>query len=120
MIALSEIQDVVDKFSAADKAVKSVYPKVDVPLVVNLFLDKLANKKRIYTMEIIIDRGEDTEEIRKRVIAGTGMAPAFYLEGTKMIISHPIDLEFLKRINDLNFVVRIKGSPYGAGGATDF
>ena len=37
-----------------------------------------------------------------------------------MIISHPIDLEFLKRINDLNFVVRIKGSPYSAGGATDF
>lgn len=117
---MSEIQDVIDKFSAADSAVKAVYQKVDVPLVVNLFLDKLANKKRIYTMEIIINRGEDTDEIRKRVIAATGMAPAFYLEGTKMIVSHPIDLEFLKRINDLDFVVRIKGSPYSASGSTDF
>jgi len=120
LITLSEIQDVVDKFSAADRAVKSVYQKVDIPLVVNLFLDKLANKKRIYTMEIIINRGEDTDEIRNRVIAATGMAPAFYLEGTKMIVSHPIDLEFLKRINDLDFVVRIKGSPYSASGSTDF
>jgi hypothetical protein len=50
----------------------------------------------------------------------TGMAPGFYLQGTKMIVSHKLDLPLLKRINDADFVVSVKGSPYSAGGSTDF
>lgn len=42
------------------------------------------------------------------------MAPGFYLKGTKMVVSHSLDLDLLKRINDLDFVVSIKGSPYSA------
>ena len=31
-----------------------------------------------------------------------------------------INLEMLKHINDLDFIENIKGSPYSAGGSTDF
>jgi hypothetical protein len=54
------------------------------------------------------------------VINKTGFAPVFYLDGTKMIVSHPLNVEFLKWINDQEGVEKIKGSPYGAGGSTDF
>ena len=48
------------------------------------------------------------------------MAPGFYLKGTKMVVSHNLDLNLLKRINDLDFVVSIKCSLYSAGGSSDF
>jgi hypothetical protein len=38
------------------------------------------------------------------------MAPAFYLRGTKMIVSHPLGLEFLKWINDQEGIVSIKAA----------
>ena len=117
---MTSVQDLIDKFKAAADAARSLYPKVNPALVANLYFDNQADYKRIYTLEIILKRDQDTEEIRRTVIEVTGMSPAFYLEGTKMIVSHPIDLEFLKRINDLDFVLNIKGSPYGAGGSTDF
>jgi hypothetical protein len=37
-----------------------------------------------------------------------------------MVVSHSLNLNLLKRINDLDFVVNIKGSPYSAGGSSDF
>ena len=117
---LSNVQDLVDKFKAAADSAKTLYPKVNPLLVANLYFDNQADYKRIYTLEVILKRDQDTEEIRRTVVEATGMSPAFDLEGKKMIVSHPIDLEFLKRINDLDFVVNVKGSPYGAGGSTDF
>jgi len=43
------------------------------------------------------------------------MAPAFYLHGTKMIVSHAVDLDFLKWINDREGIISIKGSKFSAG-----
>jgi hypothetical protein len=48
------------------------------------------------------------------------MAPSFYLHGTKLIVSHPLDLDFLKWINDRDDVVSIKGSKFSAGASSDF
>ena len=93
---------------------------MDPLLVVQLIFDEKANRENIYTLEMILKPDQDTEQIRERVINVTGMAPGFYLKGTKMIVSHSIDLNLLKRINDLDFVIRIKGSPYSAGGSSTF
>lgn len=54
------------------------------------------------------------------MIRETGMAPGFYLGGKKMILTQKLDLKILKIINDFNEVVSIRGSPYSAGGATNF
>jgi hypothetical protein len=85
-----------------------------------LIFDRHAKRKDIYTLEVMLKPGQDTEAVRQKVVDITGMSPAFYLQGTKMIVSHPLDLEFLKRINDPEEVVSIKGSKYSAGGATSF
>lgn len=114
------VREVVKEFTEADNAIKKVFSKVDPILVVRLIFDEKANKENIYTLEIILKPDQDIEQIRERVISVTGMAPGFYLKGTKMVVSHSLDLNLLKRINDLDFVISIKGSPYSAGGSSDF
>ena len=114
------VREVVKEFTEADNAIRKVFSKVDPILVVRLIFDEKANKENIYTLETILKPDQDTEQIRERVISVTGMAPGFYLKGTKMVVSHSLDLNLLKRINDLDFVVSIKGSPYSAGGSSDF
>ena len=116
----NSVKEVVKEFTEADNAIKTVFSKVDPILVVRLIFDEKANKENIYTLEIILKPDQDTEQIRERVISVTGMAPGFYLKGTKMVVSHSLDLNLLKRINDLDFVISIKGSPYSAGGSSDF
>ena len=116
----NSIRDVVREFTEADNAIKTVFSKVDPLLVVRLIFDEKAKKENIYTLEIILKPEQDTQQIREKVISVTGMAPGFYLKGTKMVVSHSLDLNLLKRINDLDFVVSIKGSPYSAGGSSDF
>lgn len=117
---MSGVEDVVNKFNILDDTLKQVYSKVDPLLVVSLIFDRNANKKYIYTVEAIMKPGMDTRAIRDRVINKTGMAPHFYLTGTKMIVSHTLDLDFLKWINDLEYVISIKGSKFSAGGSSDF
>lgn len=114
------VGEVVKEFTEADNAIKRVFSKVDPLLVVRLIFDEKAKKENIYTLEIILKPDQDTEQIRERVISVTGMAPGFYLKGTKMVVSHSLGLDLLKRINDLDFVISIKGSPYSAGGSSDF
>jgi hypothetical protein len=116
----NSVKEVVKEFTEADNAIKTVFSKVDPILVVRLIFDEKAKIENIYTLEVILKPEQDTEQIRERVISVTGMAPGFYLKGTKMVVSHSLDLSLLKRINDLDFVVSIKGSPYSAGGSSDF
>jgi hypothetical protein len=116
----NSVKEVVKEFTEADNVIKTVFSKVDPILVVRLIFDEKAKKENIYTLEIILKPEQDTQQIRERVISVTGMAPGFYLKGTKMVVSHSLDLDLLKRINDLDFVVSIKGSPYSAGGSSDF
>ena len=117
---MGEIEDVVNKFNELDGMLKKIFSKVDPLLVVSLIFDRSENGKSIYTLETILKEGLDTEAVRNNVIRKTGMAPAFYLQGTKMIVSHPLDLEFLKWINDQDGIVSIKGSKFSAGGSSDF
>ena len=116
----NSVKEVVKEFTEADNAIKTVFSKVDPLLVVRLIFDEKAKKENIYTLEVILKPEQDTQQIRERVISVTGMAPGFYLKGTKMVVSHSLDLDLLKRIYDLDFVVSIKGSPYSAGGSSDF
>ena len=48
------------------------------------------------------------------------MAPGFYLSGTKIVVTHKLSLELLKRINDLDYVISVKATPYSAAASSDF
>jgi hypothetical protein len=118
-LAMSGVQEVVNKFNSLDSALKKVFSKVNPLLVVSLIFDKNANENNVYTLEVIMKPGQDTEAIRQEVMDKTGMTPAFYLHGTKLIVTHTLDLEFLNWINDRDDVISIKGK-FSAGGSSDF
>lgn len=114
------VEDVIKKFNEADNAIKSVFPKADPLLVVGLIFAQNAGKEALYTLEIRIKPGQDLDAIREHIVRETGMSPGFYLGGTEIIVTQKLDLKILKIINDFDEVLAIKGSPYGAGGASNF
>lgn len=118
--AMSTVEYMVKEFAEADNAIRSVFNKVDPVFVVRVYFDQKQNVDRLYTLEIKIKPGQNLEAIREHIIRETGMAPGFYLGGTKIIVTQKLDLKTLKIINDFEEVLEIRGSPYGAGGATDF
>lgn len=69
-------------------------------------------------MEVFIKPNQDTEELRKTIIAETGMSPAFYDQGTHVVVAHKIDFKMLKMINDLDYVERVRGTYAGGGMAS--
>jgi hypothetical protein len=117
---MSEVEEVVNKFNILDSALKNIFSKVDPLLIISLIFDRKANENHIYTLEVILKPGQDTKAIRQEVVDKTGMAPSFYLSGTKMVVSHTLNLEFLKWINDRPDIISIKGSKFSAAGSSDF
>ena len=114
---MSQVYDVVKKFDELENSIKTHLGKVDPILIVDLILrqKKEKNKKPIYTMEVFIKPNQNTEEIRNRIINETGMVPAFYDEGTHIVVAHKVDLDVLKMINDIETVERIRGTYAGGG-----
>ena len=117
---MSSIPDVISRFDNLEQALKSVFPKVDPRTVVSLIMQERKVENPLYTLETILNPGQNTDAIRDLIIRETGMAPGFYLSGTKVIVTHKLNLELLKRINDIDYVVSIKAAPYSAGASSDF
>ena len=119
-LVMSEVEEVVNKFNILDSALKNIFSKVDPLLIISLIFDRNANENHIYTLEVILKPGQDIKAIRQEVVDKTGMTPSFYLSGTKMVVSHTLNLEFLKWINDRPDIISIKGSKFSAAGSSDF
>lgn len=110
---LSAVSEVLKKFDELENAMKIHLGKVDPPLIVDLILRQRKEKNPIYTLEVFIKAGQDTNEIRNRIIKETGMVPVFYDEGTHIVVAHRVNFDMLKMINDLEFVDRIRGTYAG-------
>jgi hypothetical protein len=117
---MTEVEDVVNKFNILDDTLKHVFSKVDPLLVVSLIFDRNADKNQIYTLRVMMKPALNKDAIRQDVINKTGTTPSFYLDGTEMVVSHKLDLDFLKWINDQVGVTSINGSKFSAGGSSDF
>jgi hypothetical protein len=113
---LSAAEEVLKKFDELEGAMKTHLGKVDAPLIVDLILrqKKENNNNPIYTLEVFLKPNQNTEEIRNRIISETGMTPAFYDNGTHLVVAHKIDFNMLKMINDIDFVERIRGTYSGS------
>lgn len=114
------ISDVVSRFDSLEQSLKSVFSKVDPRTVISLIIREKKDKNPLYTLQVTMKPGQDTEAVRDLIMRETGMAPGFYLHGTEVVVTHKLNLELLKRINDIDYVVSIRASPYSAGAATDF
>lgn len=117
---LSDIDEVLKKFDEFESSMSTHLEKVNPPLIVDMILrqKKDKNMNPLYTLEVFIKPKTNTEELRNRIINETGMVPAFYDGGTHVVVAHKIDFKMLKRINDIDFVERIKGTYAGGGMAS--
>ena len=113
---MSAAEEVLKKFDELEGAMKRHLGKVDAPLIVDLILrqKKEKNNNPIYTLEVFLKPNQNTEEIRNRIISETGMTPAFYDNGTHLVVAHKIDFNMLRMINDIDFVERIRGTYSGS------
>jgi hypothetical protein len=109
--------EVLSRFDSLEQALKSVFPKVDPRTVIGLILRERNQQNPLYTLETVIKPGQS---IRELIMSETGMAPGFYLSGTKVVVTHKLSLELLKSINDIDYVVSIKAAPFSAGASSDF
>src|SRR5215831_6608153 len=91
--------------------------KVDPPLIVDLILRQRKEKDPIYTLEVFVKAGQDTNEIRNRIVRETGMVPAFYDVGTHIVVAQRVNFDIIKMINDIEFVDRIRGTYAGVQGS---
>jgi hypothetical protein len=80
--------DVISRFDSLEEALKSVFPKVDPRSVIGLILHEKKDKNPLYTLETVIKPGQNTDDIREVILRVTGMAPGFYLSGTKIVALH--------------------------------
>lgn len=115
---MSAVEQVVKKFDELEDSMRTHLGKVDPPLVVDMILRQRKEKNPLYTLEVFIKPKQNTDEIRNRIINETGMVPAFYDDGTHIVVAHRIDFNMLKMINDIDFVERIRGTYAGDGMAS--
>jgi hypothetical protein len=115
---LNAVSEVLKKFNELENAMKIHLGKVDPVLIIDLILRERKEKDPIYTLEVFVKQGQDTNEIRNRISRETGMAPAFYDKGTHVVVAHKINFDMLKMINDIDFVDRIRGTYAGGGVAS--
>jgi hypothetical protein len=110
--------EVLKKFDELVTSMRTHFGKVDQRLIVDLILRQKKEKDDpIYTLEVFIKAGQNTEQIKNRIIRETGMVPAFYDKGTHIVVAHKINFDMLKMINDIEFVERIRGT-YSGGTAS--
>lgn len=117
---MSAIDEVLTKFDEFESSISAHLEKVDKSLIVDMILRQKSEKIKnpIYTMEVFVKPKTNTEQIRNRIINETGMVPAFYDDGTHVVVAHKIDFKMLKMINDIDSVERIRGTYAGDGMAS--
>jgi hypothetical protein len=67
----------------------------------------------MYTVEVSSDGSRNPEDVKKDMVADTGMVPAIYDQGTHYVVNHKITLETLGRIQKYTDV-EIKGEYSGS------
>jgi hypothetical protein len=113
---LSGKEEIISAMEQFEKVHEKYLPKVDLRLVVDLFLRlrENPNDKPMYTLETFTEEGTNNEEIRNDVIQKTGMAPQFFDKGTHIVVHHKLDYDLLKYINDHPKVLEIRGTYMGS------
>lgn len=109
-------EEILSAMEQFEKMHQKYLPKVDRRLVIDLFtrLHQNPNDKPIYTIESFLEKGTNSEEIRKEIMRMTGMAAQFFDKGTHVVVHHQMDYDLLKYINDHPHVVEIKGTYAGS------
>ncbi len=90
---------------------KTILPKVD-PVI--LRQQENPQEPLMYTVEVFSDGSRNPEDVKKDIVADTGMVTAIYDQGTHYVVNHKISLETLESIQKYTDVQEIKGEYSGS------
>lgn len=112
---MSGIEDIVKKFDDFENSMKSGLPKVDTRLVIDMLHRMKKDESPMYTIEIFLNEKPNEEKIKAIVTEGLGVMPAFYDQGTHIVVAHRFNLQMLEFLSNSLDVEKIRGTFTGAG-----
>jgi hypothetical protein len=95
---------------------RELFPKVDPGFVYDLIIRIVQNPKNaapIYTVEVFTKEGTSPEKSKEHILQTTGTVPSIYDNGTHYVSTHPLTLEILKKLNDIDYVEDVMGDYTG-------
>jgi hypothetical protein len=112
---MSGIEEIVRKFDDFENSMKAALPKVDTRLIIDMLHRIKRDESPMYTIEIFLDKRPNEEKIKEIITDGLGVMPAFYDNGTHIVVAHRFNLQMLEYITNNMDVVKIRGTFTGAG-----
>jgi hypothetical protein len=93
-------------------ACNTILPKVDPLLVEDVILRQqhIPQEQLIYTIDVLSDGSRNPDDIKKDILADTGMVPSIYEHGTHYVVNQKISLETLEKIQKYPMYKRSNGN----------
>lgn len=109
---LSELRS---QFEELQRKYRDLLPNVDPSLLNDLLLRESENPgvAPIYKVEVFLEPGLGSQQIRDTVLKDTGIVPAIYDKGTHITAHHRLTIELLKQISEKKEVIEITGQYNG-------
>jgi hypothetical protein len=117
---IDEIEELKLQTAKLAETYRRIFYKVDPALVFDLVARLQQDPKNpgpLYTVEVFTKDGTDPEKSKDHILKTTGTVPSIYDKGTHYVSHHPLNLEILKKLNDIDYVLEVMGD-YTSSGAS--
>ena len=115
---VDELEELKLETAKLAETYRRIFYKVDPALVFDLVSRLQQNPKNtapLYTVEVFTKDGIDPDKSKDHILQTTGTVPSIYDKGTHYVSHHPLTLNILKKLNDIDYVLEIMGDYTGSG-----
>ena len=116
-VGIAELEDLNLRSIKLAETYRRIFYKVDPALVFDLVTrlqQDPKNPKPMYTVEVFTKDGTDPQISRDHIFQTTGSVPAIYDKGTHIVSHHRLNLEILKKLNDIDYVLEVMADYTGS------
>jgi hypothetical protein len=114
---IAELEDLNLQSAKLAETYRRIFYKVDPALVFDLVTrlqQDPKNPKPMYTVEVFTKDGTDPQKSRDHILQTTGSVPSIYDKGTHYVSHHRLNLEILKKLNDIDYVLEVMADYTGS------
>ena len=115
---IDELEELKLQTAKLAEIYRRIFYKVDPALVFDLVARLQQDPKNpgaLYTVEVFTKDGTDPEKSKDHILKTTGTVPSIYDKGTHYVSHHPLNLDILKKLNDIDYVLEVMGDYTGSG-----
>jgi hypothetical protein len=114
---IGELEELTQQSAKLAETYRRIFYKVDPAFVFDLVTrlqQDPTNPKPMYTVEVFTKEGTNPEKSRQHILNTTGSVPAIYDKGTHYVSHLRLNLEILKKLNDIDYVLEVMGDYTGS------